>query len=191
MKRRIVYIFLVISGMLMGYYYYSVQTAPVLDEADKKVEANKNDDLIELEDIEAEVALQEDEAIREEGVKEAEMSPEQEKLEVQIVEKYTAELLALQGEYNGKVDALVSEAKIEYKKLPKAKRNEAKLTLGLKYLQKGSALEAECDSRVEAILMRLQAELSENNLPLNAVENLKTAYESQKNERRGKLLNQE
>ena len=174
----------------MGYYYYSVQTTPVLDEADKKVEANQNDDLIEFEAIEAEATLQE-EAIREEDLEEVEISPEQEKVEVQIVDQYTAELLALQGEYNGKIDALVSEAKIEYKKLPKAKRNEAKLTLGLKYLQKGSALEAECDSRVEAILMRLQAELLENNLPLSAVETLRSAYESQKNERRGKLLNQE
>ena len=107
-----------------------------------------------------------------------------------VIEKYEPQFLALRDEYSGKVNALAGAAKAEYKQLPSDQRQEAALLLGAKYLEKGNALESECDARFNTILSQMQRELEAEGLPLTEVRIATQTYESQKNARREALLNE-
>jgi hypothetical protein len=110
--------------------------------------------------------------------------------EGEVIEKYEPQFLALRDEYSGKINALAGAAKAEYKQLPSDQRQEAALLLGAKYLEKGNALESECDARFHTILSQMQRELEAEGLPLTEVQTVMQTYESQKNARREALLNE-
>jgi|GEM_PF-2418472 len=108
-------------------------------------------------------------------------------LEQEIVNKYTAQFNALKNESMSRLKSLALEAAGEYKNLS-SKKSSAVLSLAYSYLNKGKALEEECDKKFEAILSNMEKELKENNLSLAAVEVAKKEYQTQKNVQKSYLL---
>jgi hypothetical protein len=117
-----------------------------------------------------------------------EISSHSNSLESEIVAKYKGQFAALRNEYQGKVNALIGQAKGEYLSLSEEERGKAKWRLAFKYLGKGSALESECDARFEAILSRMKNELKQHNFSNHAVQEAKAQYKSEKNARRRYLM---
>lgn len=114
------------------------------------------------------------------------LSPQQ--MEAKIINKYSGQFSSLKNEFEGKIHALIDEAKAEYYGIPEADRSDAKWSLGLKYLKKGKALEEACDDRFNKILDQMKAELKANHLSDEGVKAAQEQYNSEKSARRKTLL---
>ena len=108
--------------------------------------------------------------------------------EAALVKDYREKFAALRDEYQGKINALLVQAKEEYLAVPEEKRETAKFTLGLKYLKKGKALEDECDDRFEALLAQMKKELQKNGFTTDEVKIAQTRYEGEKQARQRALM---
>lgn len=108
--------------------------------------------------------------------------------EAAIVKKYKDQFVSLKNEYQGKINGLLLEAKEEYLAVPEGKRGTAKFTLGLKYLQKGKALEDACDARFNELLAQMKTELKENGFTTDEVKIAQEQYKQEKSDRRRYLL---
>ncbi len=98
-----------------------------------------------------------------------------------ITAKYTAKLFGIKGAFEGRVNGLISSAKAEYAALPDEQRtSSAQSAILSSKLDEASALEAECDARVDALLSEMSAELSASGQSTDAVGQLKSYYEETK-----------
>lgn len=105
----------------------------------------------------------------------------------EINHKYKPQFTYLQNLALSRLDSLYSAAIQEYEQRRKAgtlKRAE----LAKKYLQAGTMLEDNVDSKFYSTLDAMQAELKANNLPTNGVEVIKSDYEKAKSNLRSELL---
>ncbi|WZL73714.1 hypothetical protein QBE52_02970 [Clostridiaceae bacterium 35-E11] len=109
-------------------------------------------------------------------------------LERQIIAKYTEKLTNLKNKYQGKLNALIAEAKAEYHGLSEEDRKKSKLSLGLKYLKKGKKLEESCDNEFDGIVEQMKQELKKNNLSQDSVKRARDQYAEEKSARRKYLL---
>jgi hypothetical protein len=108
---------------------------------------------------------------------------QKEELKDQIIVVYEQKCASLRGEYDGKLQGLLEQCKMEYLKLPKEQRTAAKSALQLKYLKKGKALEKECGNRFESIMAQMQVELENNNLPSDYIDSARNQYAQEKSKR--------
>lgn len=109
-------------------------------------------------------------------------------LEKAILDKYQAAFLTMKQGYESEIHRMISRAKMEYEALSEQEKKKAKVTMALKYLKLGNALEDACDDSFNKVLEQMQRELAENGLPVNAVKEAKTQYEKEKSERRKLLM---
>lgn len=106
----------------------------------------------------------------------------------QIKNKYKAELVKLQGEYEARLGGLLSSAEAEYRALKGSGSKAEIVALAQKYMGAGKALEAECNGKFYAVVNNMEAELKRNGLPTDIVNSVRAGYEGAKNERRKYLL---
>ena len=98
-----------------------------------------------------------------------------------ITRKYTAQLYALEGAMQGKIDSLTSSAKAEYASLsPEERTSSRKSAIISSALSEAEALESTCDAAVEKILSNMESELKAAGGDTGAVSDLREYYESEK-----------
>ena len=79
-------------------------------------------------------------------------NPKKLALEEEVFNKYQEKSIALQLEFENKVNDMIDDAKVEYYALSPEKRNDEKYDLAFKYMATAAELEKECDKQIEAIL---------------------------------------
>ncbi|WP_338834787.1 hypothetical protein MHLNE_11000 [Moorella humiferrea] len=107
--------------------------------------------------------------------------------EEQVWQEYAPRLMALQEEYQGRLDALLARAYTDYQRY---KNDRAKLlSLAAFYLKEGAALEREADGAFNSIAAAMETELKERHLPLTMVQDLRHRYRDLKQQRRKAIFN--
>ena len=98
-----------------------------------------------------------------------------------ITRQYTAQLYALEGTLQGKINSITSSAKAEYAALPADQRTSSQKTAIISSaLDQAEALEDSCDATVETILANMESELKAAGGDTAAVSQLRDYYESEK-----------
>ena len=107
-----------------------------------------------------------------------------------VVSIYITELYNLKSSYIGKLDAMVASAVAEYKSLPKEKRTRSKqIEIGASYVTKAMSLEAECDSKVNDVVAKIEAQLKSEGKSPELAKTIKKSYASEKELKRAYYLN--
>lgn len=92
-----------------------------------------------------------------------------------------AEVYVLREEFLLKLDNLMAQAKKDYLALPPEERSGTKITgMVSSYFSKGNRLEAECDARMEEIITRMEALLTENGGDLSIAQTVFDTYLNEK-----------
>lgn len=87
----------------------------------------------------------------------------------------------LRKEYIAELDALYAEAVAAYKAIPKAERTTKKLaTFASEYISKGTALEKECDGKMDSLVKEFRALLKKYNKSTEIINEVKLAYAREK-----------
>ena len=98
------------------------------------------------------------------------------------VQQIIADIYLLRAEFINKLDALIEEGTAEVNAIPKEKRTASvKLEFMNRYLDRGEALEAECDARLEALLSDMTAQLKADGGDLSLVEDARAVHSGEKN----------
>ena len=104
------------------------------------------------------------------------------------VQAIIADIYLLRAEFINKLDDLIEEGKAEVYAIPKEKRTASvKLALMNRYLDRGEALEAECDARLEALLADMAAQLKADGGDLSLVDDARALYVQEKKVRKAEL----
>jgi len=112
--------------------------------------------------------------------KETEPIPEQSDYEKRLSE-LVAEVYVLREEYLIALDELLGEAKTVYKSTPEAQRTGSWLAdMVSSYLAKGTALEKECDRRMDAIVTEMKTLIKDNNGDMYLVDEIIETYANEK-----------
>lgn len=107
-----------------------------------------------------------------------------------IISEHISKMYSLKSYYLGQIGGLESQAKAEYKALPKDKRTiSAKKNLISKYYSKASSLESQCDSQVYDVLASLKSELKKHNEDTSIVDKIKSSYENEKSLKKAYYFN--
>lgn len=96
---------------------------------------------------------------------------------------------SLQSEYNGKLNALVGQAKAEYVRLRASDSKVNVKDLANKYMAKGNSLEAQCDARVYAAIAYAENQLAFYNYKSAVPNEARKQYVKVKAQRRKSLMN--
>ena len=115
-------------------------------------------------------------------------SPAQNALQAQIEQKYTERLQSTGSSYEGRLNSLLASAAGDYQAAKKADPNADITPLTQKYYAAGQALQAECDTKMYAILDAFENELRANSLPVDAAVRARAAYDAAKSNRAGQIL---
>lgn len=102
---------------------------------------------------------------------------------INILSKYNDKFVALQNDYEGKLNSLISQGYSEYKS-----GNISKRKLATNYMSKGRALEKESDEKVNALVKEMEEELKSNGLDPSIAKDVKSYYISYKENRRGEIM---
>jgi hypothetical protein len=105
----------------------------------------------------------------------------------EITGKYTPQFQSLQNQSASRLEALYSAGEAEKRALSDngtLNRTE----LARKYIQAGSMLESSADSQFYSTLNAMQAELIANDLPLDIINDIESAYISAKAGKRSEML---
>lgn len=104
------------------------------------------------------------------------------------VQAIIADIYLLRAEFINKLDDLIEEGKAEVYAIPKEKRTASvKLAFMNRYLDRGEALEAECDARLEALLADMAAQLKADGGDLSLVDDARALYVQEKKVRKAEL----
>ncbi len=104
------------------------------------------------------------------------------------VQAIIADIYLLRAEFINKLDDLIEEGKAEVYAIPKEKRTASvKLAFMNRYLDRGEALEAECDARLEALLADMAAQLKADGGDLSLVDDARALYIQEKKVRKAEL----
>ncbi len=111
--------------------------------------------------------------------------PTKEEKEQEIISRYVSKLYAMESEYLGKIEGLISSAISEYKAKRTGQNNRSlQLSIGAAYMGRITALEGECDGRVEALLAEMSAELDAIGADKAIINTIRTAYRNEKSTKR-------
>ncbi len=87
----------------------------------------------------------------------------------------------LRKEYIAQLDALYAQAVAAYKAIPEAERTTKKLaTFASGYISKGTALEKECDGKMDSLVKEFRALLKKYNKSTEIINEVKLAYAREK-----------
>ena len=105
-------------------------------------------------------------------------------------EEIIAKIYLLRAEYLNKIDALIASGKATISSIPKEEFTlSKKMSVLNMYKSKGSALESDCDSRMEGLLSELRDELENLGESTDVVSDIRTVYNEQKHLKKEELLN--
>ena len=109
-------------------------------------------------------------------------------------EEKTAELIAkmyaLKSRFVGQINGVVASMKAEYSKLPKEQQNMAsKTSIANRYLGQISALEAQCDAQVDAIVTELRDVLVKSGQDTSLADAVLAAYNNEKETTKAAYIN--
>ncbi|KJS15185.1 MAG: hypothetical protein VR69_14965 [Peptococcaceae bacterium BRH_c4b] len=110
--------------------------------------------------------------------------PSRQDIEKNLRKKMTA----LQSEYNGRLNGLISQAKSEYVQAKKEKKKISNSQLAQKYMGLAEGVEAECDARAYAVIAYAENELTRYNYSAGIADEARKAYQQAKSQRRIDLL---
>lgn len=109
----------------------------------------------------------------------------------EIVRKYTASLLALEGKYVGYIEGVLGSAVDKFYALPPSQRTySAKMKVMQEYVGQINSLEAQCDGEVEAIISQLTKELKDINADTSIIKSIRKAYNNEKSLKKAYYINQ-
>ena len=92
-----------------------------------------------------------------------------------------AKVYVLREDFTMALDNMYDEAKAEYIALPAEKRTKSNLmVLASKYLDKATALEKECDARMDEIVADMEKLIQENNGDMSLVDTVVYSYANEK-----------
>ena len=95
--------------------------------------------------------------------------------------RLVAQIYVLREQYTAQLDALITQAKAEYKAMPKSERTKAKLaSWGSGYVALATDLEKDCDVQVRAIASQMNTLIKENGGDTSIVNELVFAYAEEK-----------
>lgn len=103
--------------------------------------------------------------------------------------KCIAQMYVLKSSFTSRLDRLFNEAKAYYISLTPEQRKTAKTELMDKYYSQVSALEYECDTKVNAILSELDAELTLTGEDKSIINKIRDAYNQEKSLKKAYYLN--
>ena len=99
------------------------------------------------------------------------------------VDDIIARIYVLRSGYVGKLDSLVSQALEEYRS-----GSVSKTDLISKYVGIGYGLEGECNTKMEALLSELSAELSKTGGDFSLVDTVRRTYQSEKSIKKAEMI---
>lgn len=101
-----------------------------------------------------------------------------------------ADIYLLQAEYLNEIDALITDGKKEYIAVNKENKGfSAKMDLIQSVTDRGNALEANCDARMDELLQRLEAELKQNGGDTGVIKEIQSLYKNEKELKKAQLVN--
>ena len=100
------------------------------------------------------------------------------------LENLIAQIYILRADFSGQLDSLVGQAKAEYI----ANKGKNKAGIAGKYLRMASDLEGACDSQMESILSKIDAELKSTGGDSGIISEIRSAYENEKSIKKADLL---
>lgn len=102
-------------------------------------------------------------------------------LKDEIVGKYMSQLYSLQGEYTGRAEATVSQAKSYYVSLRKTQdKASARANTVAKYSSLARGVESECDAKVASVIAGLENELKAIGANTDITGTIRAAYQNEK-----------
>lgn len=153
------------------------------DKAENKPDGNKSgENKSATEDVSGNGASENQEQSNSAEVSQPQHTEEPEK--PSELESLIAEIYILRSSFSGQIDGLVEQAKAEYI----ANKGQNKAGIAGKYLRKATDLEASCDSQMEDILSRIQAEIKRTGGDSGIVKEIRSAYENEKSIKKADLM---
>ncbi len=105
------------------------------------------------------------------------------------LEELITHVYYLREVYSAQLDGLYEQAIEKYKALPEQERTtKEKIKIALSLNGRARALESECDAEIESTLLQLKQTLTDTGGDLSAVDDIRSAYEAQKEARRAYYL---
>ena len=102
---------------------------------------------------------------------------------ISIVSQYNNSLLDLKEEFEAKLDSLIKQGIKEY-----SQGNSSKAKLANKYLDLGSKIEKDCDSKFEGLIKEMEKELKANDHPTSIIKDTRDYYYSYKSAKKADIL---
>lgn len=97
------------------------------------------------------------------------------------VEDVISEIYLLRAEFLNKIDLMIADGTAEVEATPKEKRTLTfKIELMNRYMDRGNALEKECDARMEQLLAELKAALRQSGGDLSLIDEVRALYAQEK-----------
>ena len=97
------------------------------------------------------------------------------------VEDVISEIYLLRAEFLNKIDLMIADGTAEVEATPKEKRTFTfKIELMNRYMDRGNALEKECDARMELLLSELETALRQSGGDLSLIDEVRALYAQEK-----------
>lgn len=113
------------------------------------------------------------------------ISPEETQPETSNLDTLLAQIYVLKASFNGKLDALVAQAKQD---AVNGKGKVSKYSIAKKYIGVAAGLEGQCDSQMESLLSQIKAELERTGGDTDIVNEIRSAYTSEKSAKKAELM---
>lgn len=104
-----------------------------------------------------------------------------------ITAKYLGEVYALQSEYTGIVEGIIADIREYYyylRKTEKYEKSAAMAAVSSKFTPVVSQNESVCDGKLEGILSRMKAELSQNKCDTSIISTIRAKYKEEKDSKK-------
>lgn len=106
------------------------------------------------------------------------------------IARLVARVYVLQADFVGKLGAIESKARAEIAKLPKEQQTyDRKIAIGKSYVGEMSALEAQCDGEISAIVARVRKLLTDSGQPTTLADTIQSSYEREKSLKKAYYMN--
>ncbi len=106
------------------------------------------------------------------------------------IARLVARVYVLQAEFVAKLGAIEGKARAEIAKLPKEEQTyDRKIAIGKSYVGEMTALEAQCDGEISAIVAKVRKLLSDSGQPTTLADTIKSTYEREKSLKKAYYVN--
>ncbi len=120
----------------------------------------------------------------------AEQIAENKKKEGEIIRNYTAQFYSMKAYYIGQLSQIEAQAKKDYSAMSaEEKNNLSKTAFVNKYMGYATALQSECDTKVNSLLKSMKTELKAVNGDISIIDVIQQAYSDEKAARKAYYMN--